>query len=274
MNKIKWFLKKITPPILADGYRWLRHKPNFREPLDGREVGRLECSDVFSSDAWVAHTLRKMEDRSENKKGFLTAHRFLIGTLINLLSYRSRVKVIDWGGGAGELYNSVISQVARPENVTYFVVDNERLIAHGREHLPQVNFVNAERIADVDVLRNADILFMSSVLQYVRNWQDFLRFLAELEPKMMIICRHISPDKLGPVLLAAQTVDTKTGFAGEILIQFIDWELVAQTMERYGYRLVSTLVSEQPRIFEDQRDQEYGMAERIIVFESLPMEKT
>lgn len=267
IQRLKHGIKQCIPPIFLDGLRYFRQHPSYRGPLTESEARELARIDVFRSDAWVKHTSRKLFSSSPLlRDGHLTAHRFLLSTLISLHSFRSPMKVVDWGGGAGELYESAISQAEHPENVQYIVVDNEKLIAHGRELFPQVTFLDSDKVENLELLREADMIFMSSVLQYIPKWSEVLGFVAGLKPQLFVICRHLSPDYQDKPILAAQTVNTKSGLAGEGLIQLINWRLVVGVMNGFGYRLVSTMVCEQPMLFGPAQDMEYGITERLLVF--------
>jgi len=268
MQRLKYVVKQWIPPVLLDGVRYFREKPSFRGPLTESEAQSLVKTDVFRSDAWLKHTSRKLVSSSPLlRDGHLTVHRFLLSTLVSLCSFRSPMKVVDWGGGGGELYESVISQTEHPENVQYIVVDNEKLIALGRDLFPQVVFLDSGKVENLALLREADMLFMSSVLQYIPNWSEFLGYVAGLKPRLFVICRHLSPDSQCNSFFVAQTVNTRSGLAGVALVQLINWRLVVGVMNDHGYRLVSTMVSEQPTLLGSAQDKEYGLTERLLVFE-------
>ena len=111
------------------------------------------------------------------------------------------------------------------------------------------------------------MFFMSSVLQYIPKWSEFLGFVARLKPQLFVICRHLSPDSLDKPILAAQMVNTPSGLAGESLIQLVSWRLVVDVMNGLGYRLVSTMVCGHPTLFGPARDKDFGITERLLVFE-------
>jgi putative methyltransferase (TIGR04325 family) len=264
---VRTVLKWIIPPIIIAAVRRLRTKPNFRGPLGQEEVATLARSSAFDSDAWTQHTLKKIKEDPGHAKGFLTVHRFVIGTMISLLSYRRRSKVVDWGGGVGELFGAVMAQVERPEDVQYVVVDNNKLVSLGRGRKTPIQFVSIDESKSDMSIRNADILFLSSVLQYIQGWEEFLGFIAILAPRLVVVCRHISPDQSDDVIAAAQRIETRSGSACEVLILLVNWNKVVATMRQNGYRLVSNLVSDVPNIFGQKRDQAYGISERIMLFE-------
>ena len=101
---VQWFkhvIKRCMPPIFLDGIRYLQ-KPSYRWPLIESEAQELAKTDVFQSDAWVKHILRKLASSSPLpliRDGHMPLQYFLLSTLISLRSFNSPMRVVDWGGG-------------------------------------------------------------------------------------------------------------------------------------------------------------------------------
>ncbi len=146
------------------------------------------------------------------------------------------------------------------------MVDNSRLIELGRSARPAVKFVDCtdEETAFCEA-RNADILFMSSVLHYIPQWKDFLRrLIEECRPVLLYIARHYSPDALDKPVFATQKIHTPFGYAGEAVLQLSPEKCLAEQLAP-RYRQVLSSVTSVPDYFPSAFDA-LRIRERNILF--------
>lgn len=264
MQKIKSFVKLLCPPIILSLWRRLTFKPSFI--LTDRWED--QPSNPFSSESWIQHTLSKLGPHPEYKNGDMTTHRFVLASLVGSLSKDRLIKVVDFGGGAGELYSACISR-AIPERVNYFVVDDAKLIKIGAAHNKAIHFIDSST-ASVGDLYEADVMFLSGVLQYVKEWESLLEFLLAAKPRFLVVCRHFSPDKARTTRYAKQHIKTKHGDAGACPLTLVNWKHVLSEVEdNPGYRLVSTLITDKPCLFGPKIDATLGITERLMIFKAI-----
>ena len=265
---MKGLLKKILPPIFEDIRK--AFKPvHFLGPYGTLEEAKSQVrTKAFESKAWIQNTLDKFDRVPGLKDGFFPQHQFLLSTLLSLETYRGRVKCVDLGGGAGEIVPILMSQVKHADHVAYFIMDNSVLIEHGRERLPSVTFIDYKKASPEEIaqLRDADLLFMSSVLHYIEDWEAALSYIKnELRPRQLVICRHYSPDNNDKVIYATQRIYTKFGYCGEEAITLINHQLVAEALEPV-YRRVIAAVADEPDYF-PKSFHPCMMRERTLTFE-------
>jgi putative methyltransferase (TIGR04325 family) len=98
---------------------------------------------------------------------------------------RSRLSVLDWGGGVGHYF--VYARRLMPElALDYVVKDLPTLCAVGREVLPEAAFVSDENKA---LDRRYDLVFASSSLQYNRDFYGVLDRLCQATAGWLFVTR-------------------------------------------------------------------------------------
>jgi putative methyltransferase (TIGR04325 family) len=98
---------------------------------------------------------------------------------------RSRVSVLDWGGGVG-LHSFVARAVLPPEvELDYHCADLPSICAVGRDAVPEVTFWDD----DTCFGRRYDFVLASSALQYVEDWPGTLRELAAATTDGLLLTR-------------------------------------------------------------------------------------
>ena len=94
-----------------------------------------------------------------------------------MLSYRSKISILDWGGGVGKAYFRNKKHFTSPNSVVWNVVDVEEIIvAAQKEHMSE------ERItfqSDISNVKKVDIVFLNQSLQVVENYKECLQNIIE-----------------------------------------------------------------------------------------------
>jgi len=259
---MKNLIKEVLPPILLKGINKIRFRPSFRLMTDA-DAESLRRKDAFASEAWLTHTRTKLSKPNNYRQGYMTPHRFVLSMIAGMFS--SRAKIVDWGGGMGELYDAVTSHIQDKRNVDYIVVDNSELSSKGVSQRKEIKFVDYGRI-NLNLVSNADLLFLSGVLQYVDDWKSLLSTISKLTPEYFVICRHLSCDKSEAPIKAVQRITTPAGYAGEAAITFVNRNSISNELERMGYRLLSSMVTDSPVIFGEALDKKLDITESVLIY--------
>jgi putative methyltransferase (TIGR04325 family) len=144
----------------------------------------------FDGGVWEAmtraHTERALAALRSGAPQRATGDRALLPELAaRLLADRREVRIVDFGGGMGIGYLDVRATVG-PAVVDYVVVETPAVCASGRSLFtddPAVRFVTS--LGDAGA--GADIVYVSSALQYVAEPMDALRELAGLEARYLLL---------------------------------------------------------------------------------------
>jgi putative methyltransferase (TIGR04325 family) len=99
---------------------------------------------------------------------------------------RSRLSMLDWGGGIGQY--SIYAKALLPEvEHEYHCRDLSLLTAGGREVLPDATFHDTDESA---LARTYDLVLASSSLHYSRDWRGTLARLASVTKRYLYVTRQ------------------------------------------------------------------------------------
>jgi putative methyltransferase (TIGR04325 family) len=212
VNRDRWarWGRQVTPPVLLPWARRLVDRgratppPEWEHVPEGWRRTRADLrgwSDPSVADAYrtkVAAYRTAMEGTGPLAVGSSPA--FGVGapgpddqnvlltfaTALLLTSWgRSRVSVLDWGGGVG-LHSFVARAVLPPEvELEYHCAELPSICAVGRDAVPEVTFWDD----DACFARPYDFVLASSALQYVEDWPGTLRELAAATTDGLLLTR-------------------------------------------------------------------------------------
>jgi putative methyltransferase (TIGR04325 family) len=100
----------------------------------------------------------------------------------------ARVRVLDFGGGVGLGFAYVLATLRTSTAIDYHVVELEKMAAAGRElftHDPRITF----HISIPTFSEGVDIVYMSSVLEYIDDYAGLLRQLAGLGASHILLAQ-------------------------------------------------------------------------------------
>jgi putative methyltransferase (TIGR04325 family) len=132
--------------------------------------------------------------------------------LLHVARGRARVSVLDWGGGLGAY--GFLARAVLPDEVEldYHCKEVPRIVEYGREAVPEVTFWDDDACLD----GTYDLVFASSSLQYVEDWQRTLHGLAAATADALLLARvpivHRHPSFV--VLQRAHTYRFDTEYLG------------------------------------------------------------
>jgi hypothetical protein len=272
MSKLRNFVKLITPPIIS---KWRQARLRNRQalgPYDSYEAALAQVkNDAFSGAIWEMRTHAKLlAFANDIREKILPQHQVVLAALVGQLSTSGiaserSLKVVDWGGSRGAFRRHCFWGATCGE-AGVCRGRNSRLIGLGQRARPAVKFVDCtdEETAFREA-RNADILFMSSVLHYIPQWKTFLHRLSkECHPGLLYIARHYSPDALDESAFATQKIYTPSGYAGEAVLQLLPEKRLAEQLAP-RYRQVLSTVTSVPDYFPSTFDA-LRVVERNILF--------
>ncbi len=149
----------------------------------------------FESDRWVRQETDRM-DRLLKAAESNRAVPSVVSYRTNLLPFlavmcaanskKNRTCILDFGGGLGSTYISVMAACANEQVVDYHVVDSKRICQAGKtyfrdnahlhfyDHLP-------------DEIQAVDIICLSSSIQYVEDWKGLLREITKYDPQYILL---------------------------------------------------------------------------------------
>jgi putative methyltransferase (TIGR04325 family) len=195
-------IQYLLPPALLDLARWLkrvsrrRPPPWERVPGGWAELGRQPKIKGWNEEsvvgvyrrrwaafaAYVATSLPmavgpEHEPPAHLDHGLSTALDLTMHNIVMSYAYavglasreKSRVSLLDWGGGAGHYY--LLTRALLPHlELDYHCRDLERVVAFGEAVLPTVHFHSNDNCLD----RRYDFVLASSSFQYSENWKSQL----------------------------------------------------------------------------------------------------
>jgi putative methyltransferase (TIGR04325 family) len=116
-----------------------------------------------------------------------SAHNMLISyayVLALAAREKSRVSILDWGGGSGHYY--LLSKAVLPGvKIDYHCKDVPKLCAYGRELFPEAHFFEDESCLD----SRYDLVLASGSLQYSEDWQGTLAGLSRATGGYLYVTR-------------------------------------------------------------------------------------
>ena len=216
--RLKYILKRILPPVAVDAAKSVRRILQNHAAPSLPELEAIADSDALwtGSDGWHHQSIADAQRKKwpvflasvEGEGPFGWAHEAPIATLATsgpppvdlgahntIISFgyvlgraatgRTRISVLDWGGGSGHYY--VYARRLHPElDLEYVVKDLEALCDLGRDLLPDVTFLSDDAAA---LTRRCDLVFCSSSLHYTRDFYDLLGRLCDAAERWLVVTR-------------------------------------------------------------------------------------
>jgi putative methyltransferase (TIGR04325 family) len=143
---------------------------------------------------------------------------------------RQKITVLDWGGVFGAHY--MIARTLYPDlELDYTCKEVPLICRHGRELNPEVRFVDSD---DEAMDRCYDVVFVSSTLQYEKNWTDLASRLAAATAGYLFITRTPVVEAAESFVVVQRTPSLGTAYQG----WFINRRELLATLKKAGMALV------------------------------------
>jgi putative methyltransferase (TIGR04325 family) len=148
------------------------------------------------------------------------------------------LRILDFGGGIGNSYFPLINSLRQIPRCEYYIVDSPNNCTVGREvfkHDERVHF-SEELPCPKNV--SFDIVFSSSTIQYIGDWADVLRRLADYSARYLLLTRL--PTTSGKTFVTRQSLTMAYGpakgtFAGWTYHRFFNRSEIHKVLEHSGY---------------------------------------
>lgn len=134
---------------------------------------KSKISNLFESKIYLKNIRTKLLKSNKNE-----SQDSLLFFFFNILSAK-KLKVLDFGGGAGEYYKDYIL----PKNIKIDIFDSKNLTNIGRSFPQQgIKFISDKKF----LKKNYDVIFINSVFQFINNIDKILSFLEKFKSKFII----------------------------------------------------------------------------------------
>jgi len=139
----------------------------------------------FESDTWIKKSLKNFEKLKKNQDT-RDDKALMLSLLTGVLSGKNKlVTILDFGGGIGLTYFSIIKKLATPHILKYCVVDNKKVCETGKNIFKNNKNVSFHEKLPFN-LPHLDIVHIGSTLQYIEDWESLLSKLADYKPKYIL----------------------------------------------------------------------------------------
>jgi putative methyltransferase (TIGR04325 family) len=235
------FIKKLLPWYVRRSLAQARRLYAVRKPpfegvyADFREV---PSTGAWDSRIWIQESLRSAEAARRQIGKALPDTRALLPLLTagfvaeNHAASDAPLRILDFGGGAGQDYAALKASMTLGRELRYQVVDTPACCEAGGALWrgdPGISFAaelpdNASRF---------DIVLASSSLFYAENFRELLRVFSGYHPALMLFGKT-------PVHEGASFVRAQTNLGGGLRIPHwvIGFEDLKEALELHGYALV------------------------------------
>lgn len=161
---------------------WEGVYPSFREVPSG--------GSGFSSPTWSEKSLQHLRELRAPEAAAVPQAVAYSSTLLHAvaaltLAEKSRLKILDFGGGLGLTYASLLKAAGSPEELEFHIVENPEVCAAGRRE-----FTGDSRVSfheTLPELKGCDIVHAQSSLQYIEDWKGLIGRLAAYGARRMIL---------------------------------------------------------------------------------------
>lgn len=246
---IAGFVRRLTPPILLD---------IFRSPSQSQAEGDLwegiyrryedvpGAGDRFDGATWINKTRAYTERMLVASKKYsmipteVVGEHMLLPLLAALVCEDSggKVRILDFGGGAGVTYVHLISSLVNCRSVDYHIVERAGVCREGEKLFEHDSGISFHSQVPTE-LPDLDIVYISSALQYVENYQSLLETLTALQPKYFLFAK-LSAGDIPTYATAQKNVPGTT-----LPYWFINVGEVIEMMASGGYSLIYKSALEQ-----------------------------
>jgi putative methyltransferase (TIGR04325 family) len=146
---------------------------------------------AFRGASWVERSGQRARDTRVAARSAAFAppttcvHEYCLPLIASVVqATRGHVRILDFGGAAGQRFHATVDVLARADAVEVHVVDNENLCARGREV-----FEGEARIffhPTVPERPQFDIVHLGSSVQYLDDWLGVVRRLVVSRPTYLV----------------------------------------------------------------------------------------
>ena len=237
MLKIKTLIRLLTPPIVWNALRQMRHRHS-NKTFEGVYNRLCEIHGTsYNSSETLEGIFSATEEAYEQYKSLLRAPLVRPGTVPSLLPLlislikiqKETVSVLDFGGGMGISYIDCLQSIG-PDGLEFHIVDLEDVQEKGKQIFEKK--YNVRFYSDIALIGRIDVVHIGGSLQYIDNYRSLMKRLIELEPGFIFFTN--TPMGKAPTYATAQ-VNMK---GLRIPCWIFQLDEIVELMGKSGYRLV------------------------------------
>jgi putative methyltransferase (TIGR04325 family) len=184
-------------------------------------------TEVFSTDLYLNKASQRLEAAMGGEN--FAADSVLPPLAATLLAERGRLSVLDFGGGPGISYLSVVETLPRADLLTFHVLDNAGICSLGRSRLigrPGLRFI--EQTSDLD--NTYDLVHFGSVLQYICPPDEVISIAASKRADYILVSDAMVGSSRSFITIADY-------YGHKHPHMFMSFNDIESLFERHGYEL-------------------------------------
>lgn len=140
---------------------------------------------------WVSRSFERINTiRDEIKQGnpISSDPESLLPFMVALLSANNdTISILDFGGGLGSTYMSIISACERNQDINFHIVESNKICETGVNIFKDDHRINFYKYPVFpQKIKKMDIVHLGSSLQYIEDWRQLLKGLSEYNPKYFL----------------------------------------------------------------------------------------
>ena len=204
LNFSKRSLKIILPPLFVIIYRKfalnIKNRKSYCKIKGPYSIKQNSLDEqVWEENIWFEHSVNKLKKTLNNidsgksdkdlKKIETYFEKFIL--LLNILPFdKGTIKVLDFAGGTGRCWFTLLPYLHDYSRIDWYVVDqsqklmNEGKIFASKNNLPSPIFLDMDSIANIE---RFDLIYVSSSLQYIDNLESLFDKLLEANPSFVVL---------------------------------------------------------------------------------------
>ncbi len=256
---LKKAVRLLTPPILLGAIRRLRGR-NATALLEYAPQGWQTSLEDGANQGWNVETIVAVENEKwagycQNLEGskplgfshedndlsivrnsyFHNINITYAYVLAKAALSKSKLSVLDWGGGLGHYY--LLGRAVLPEvEIDFHCREVPLMCEQGRALCPDVHFYDDDTCLE----RDYDLVMINGSLGYFQDWQNVLARLGGVAKDYLFLTRVLMVEQ-SPSFVARQHTDVYN-YNSEMLTQVFNRNEVLQTVAATGLSLVREFV--------------------------------
>jgi len=244
-------IKKLVPPILIDTYRRLKnifygYHGNYSswEEAAKKTTGYEEniiLEKVRKAVISVKNGEAAFERDSVLFNQIVYSWPVLAGLLWAASQNNGNLHVLDFGGSLGSSYFQNRKFLKGLASVTWSIIEQKHFVACGLEYIQDEQLQFFESINECIAHKSANVVLLSSVLQYLPEWESDLELILQTRIPVIIVDRTTFVQR-GAERITIQRVPNKI-YSASYPCRFFSEDEFISLFNNGGYRLIEKFKS-------------------------------
>jgi putative methyltransferase (TIGR04325 family) len=246
--KMQKIIKALCPPIIfrqlsriwhsSQGLTFAGHYPSWADAK--RDSSGYDAANILEQVKNAALKVKRGEALFERDSVCFNAadNRYpaLTGLLYIALKHKGQLSVLDFGGSLASFYSQHINILNSIEKLRWGVIEQPHFVAWGVKHLTTASLGFYHSAAEFTAEGTPNVVFLSSVLQYLEAPYDTFNDLLQLNTEYILLDRTAFID--GNVdRLTVQTVPASI-YQAKYPAWFMSWEKFHSTITAANYEVI------------------------------------